>query len=266
MQLDPAAAAAAAPRAQRRKRKDWRDSVSVDKMISLVQKAHRISIHPFGGFYCLGVHKTLARFKSMFPDICVRKKDLVNMIDESCSRIQANERLMQNLPLLPRNQRRRIHTYAVDTVEELGQPFLMHHINIADFIFILDSDLQNCFWVLVELTPPELVQVKYLYVSTISRLYPHDVQQVLADFNKRLILPPKSLILIDGNKKIDFIEFEKLQRRLQDTANWFLISHPWGIKLPVQALVERKVKLVKQFCKKNPQIQSCLDIELNINK
>jgi hypothetical protein len=158
MQLDPAAAAAAVPRASRRKRKDWRDSVySVDQMISFVQKAHRISIHPFGGFYCLGVHKTLARFKSMFPDICVRKRDLVNMIDESCTRIQANERLMRNLPLLPRNQRRRIHTYAVDTVEELGQPFLMHHINIADFIFILDQDLQNRFWVLVELTPPELV-------------------------------------------------------------------------------------------------------------
>lgn len=261
-----------------RKRKDWRNSATLQDMFSCVQKAHRISLDPVGrGSYCLGMKKTIARFKQFYPHIPVTNKVITQMTHEFCSRRTADERLLSLQDIFPQdsNERQRtmkIHSFAVDTLEEFGLQYLLHHHSQSKYTFAIDMEKNGQFWVLVELLllspPPSAhhVESKNVYISTSSRLFPHDVDQVLFDFKKRLVIPPKSMIIIDGNKHINIAKFSDLQRRLLEGSNsWVLLSHPWGVRFPVQGLVERKVRLVKQLWKQNPEATAS-GLEMIINK
>jgi hypothetical protein len=151
--------------------------------------------------------------------------------------------------------RTKIHTYAVDSFSdssakiELLEPFRISH---QGGVYIMDMEKFGKFWILVEIPAPNGNTKGMLFLCDQSIKYPHCPEKAIEEFVARGIFKKDTLLVIDGNKKMDLCELLQLQKNLRTQHSITLMSHPWGVRLPWQALVERKIKDVKQGLVKFP--------------
>lgn len=221
-------------------------------MLVLVGNVHRIYF-PDGSSHCLGKRKSIARFRSWYPLIKVKNTDLCRMIDETCRRRVMAETL--SFVVI------RLHSYAVDTFEIAEEVLISfrerHSLNVN---YVLDMEKNARFWILVRMGDDMNC---HIYLSATSITCPHIVSCALDDFRSRQIFQEKSLVIVDGNPKMKLAELYRAQQTCKEYGVT-LLSHHWGIRLPLQALVERKIRCVKNILKRFPHY-TMMEVEEKLN-
>jgi hypothetical protein len=230
---------------------EWQQ-LGINFMLVLVGNVHRVNF-PDGSSHCLGRRKSIARFRSWYPLIKVKNTDLCLMIDETCRRRVMTE--TSSLVVI------KLHNYAVDTfgiAEEVLLTFRERHSLTVNYV--LDMEKSACFWILLRMVDDVNCRV---YLSTTSITCPHILSCALDDFRSRQIFQEKSLLIVDGNPKIKLAELYSAQQTCKEYGVT-LLSHHWGIRLPLQALVERKIRCVKDIWKQFPNY-TMLEVEEKLN-